>query len=308
MSKIAILGATGYIAKSLIYQLAGYDEYKVSLFSRSKEKVQSFLDTLTIKGMFSVYCYDEFKSEKYDAIINCTGIGDPIFLKKDPTAIFKVTEEMDEFVLSYLQKNPDTFYINLSSGAAYAQSTEKAIQINSKCIIDINNLVPSDFYGIAKVNSEAKHRSMLNFNIVDLRIFSFFSQFIDPEAGFFMSEIISCIKNKKILKTSADDMVRDYVGSQDLLNLIILCIKNKKLNDVFDVYTLKPIAKFELLDFFKEKYGLTYEILITEEYFSPTGKKIEYLSNNHKAESLGYLPVHTSLSGIESEMKLINFI
>lgn len=306
MNKIAILGATGYIAKSLIYQLTGYDEYEISLFSRSKEKVQSFLDTLTTKEMFSVYHYNEFKSQKYDVIINCTGIGNPILLKKNPTAIFKVTEEMDELVLSYLQENPETFYVNLSSGAAYVQTTEKAIQTNSKCIIDINNLVPSDFYGIAKVNSEAKHRSMFNFNIVDLRIFSFFSQFIDQEAGFFMSEIISCIKNKEILKTSEDDMTRDYVCSQDLLKLIILCIQNKKLNDVFDVYTLKPISKFELLNFFKKKYGLKYEILTTEEHFSPTGKKIEYFSNNHKAESLGYSPAHTSLSGIEFEMKFIN--
>jgi nucleoside-diphosphate-sugar epimerase len=303
MKKIAILGATGYIGKSLTYELSLNNEFDVFLFSRSKEKVTEFLKGIKGAEKFKAYSNDDFAAQSYDVIINCTGIGIPSVLKKSPAAIFKVTEEMDDMAMDYIEKNPATLYINLSTGAVYSGGMENPITEASKCVLNINSLAPSDYYAIAKINSEAKHRAQPNLNIVDLRIFSFFSHFIDLDAHFLISDIIDCLKNKKTFETSAGDMSRDYVCPYDLLALIKSVINKGNINDFFDVYTLGPVSKFELLDFFKKEYGFEYKIKAESERASPTGNKNLYFSQNKKAEEiLGFVPKHTSLSGIEEEM------
>ena len=299
MKNIAILGATGYIGKTLTYEFISEDKDNLFLFSRSVDKLKVFKNNKNIK----ILNYKKFNSLNYDVIINCTGIGDPNILRKDLNAIFKTTEEMDNMVLSYLVKNKKSIYVNLSSGAAYGDSFNKKIDENSKATFNLNNFKVSEFYSIAKINSEAKHRPLKDFNIVDLRVFAFFSRFVDVEVGFLMSEIVSCLKNKKTFVTDDNNLKRDYITGKDLLNLIRLIIKKGRINDSFDVYSLSPVSKFELISFLKKKYDFKYEII--------KGDKINktknfYFSNNKKAEKvLGYIPKFSSKTGIDSEIKYI---
>lgn len=308
MKKVAILGAMGHIGKSLIHQFSLKNEFEVSLFSRSKDSIDSFLYTFISPEavhLFHTDTNENFIARTYDAVINCTGIGNPAIFKNDPRQIFEVTEKFDELVISNLKQNPDTLYINLSSGAVYGKGIESGALSDTQSLIDINDLKPSDYYGIAKINSEAKHRALSNFNIVDLRIFSFFSRFIDLESTFLIADIIKSIKNKQTFLTNSDNIVRDFTCPSDLYDLIKLLIDKKQINDVFDVYSIKPILKFELLDFFKEKYGLHYQINETSNNQSPTGNKNNYYSKFDKASKIGFMPKFSSLTGIEVEMKYI---
>ncbi len=300
--KIAIIGASGYIGKSLVHKFSQEQEYEVFLFVRSKEKMINFLHTIEAINKFEVNYIADFENIKYDAVINCTGVGKPSDLTTNPANIFAVTEQFDNLILEYLQKNKNTLYINFSSGAVYPQTTSGDNATGAKTMLDINNLRPSDYYAIAKINAEAKHRAMPDYNIVDLRIFSFFSRFVDIQAHFLMSDIIGCIKDKTTLKTSEEDIIRDYVCPDDLYSLIRILFARQKINDVFDVYSLKPVSKFELLYFLRKKYALDYEIKSSSEHLSPTGQKNAYFSKNRKAADIGYVPKHTSLSGIGYEM------
>ncbi len=250
-----------------------------------------------------LYEYGDFFTHQYDVILNCVGIGKPSEFRKDAKSIFKVTEEFDNMILDYIEKSPDTLYVSLSSGAVYTHGMENGVTPESKFILDVHNILPKHMYGIAKMNSEAKHRAHEHLNIVDLRVFSFFSRFVDPDGGFLMSDIVRCIQSGTVLETSGEDMLRDYICTKDLYALIRACIEKKTLNEAFDAYSIKPVSKFELLDFFKEKYGLRYAIRTLHDSSSPTGAKNNYFSLNRKAESLGYLPVHTSLSGIDEEIQ-----
>ena len=49
----------------------------------------------------------------------------------------------------------------------------------------INHISEADYYGIAKLNSEVKLRALKDLNIVDLRVFGYFSRFIDLEVTVF---------------------------------------------------------------------------------------------------------------------------
>ena len=301
MKKIAILGSTSHIAKNLIYNFKKSDKCNLYLFARSKEKLNDFLKIINCSGKINIIDHNDFANEKYDVVINCIGIGDPKKLKDSGLEIFRLTEHYDNFILDYLKDNNSCVYINFSSGAAYGVDFSVPAENKKCCEININNICNKDNYGIVKLYSEAKHRSCEDFNIVDLRVFAFFSRFIDLDSRYFITELISCIKTKKELLTNNNNIVRDYIHPSDLFSLINICINSNKINDVFDVYSLKPVKKFEILDYFFEKYGLKYKIETGILGESATGIKDNYYSINHKAEDIGYDPKYSSMDSIIDE-------
>lgn len=305
MKKIAILGATGHIAKSLILNFKKSDKYSLCLFARSNEKLDNFLKSINYYNDIIKINLNNFNKEKYDVVINCIGIGDPGKLENIGSEIFRITEYYDNFILDYLKSNNDCKYINFSSGAAYGRDFSIPANELKCCEININQICDKDNYGIVKIYSEAKHRSCENLNIVDLRIFAFFSRFIDLDARYFIAELISCIKAGSEFVTSSNDIVRDFIHPIDLFNLVNLCINAKKINDVFDAYSLEPATKFEIINYFVDNYGLKYKVQSGILGVNVTGIKDNYYSINKKAEKAGYKPVYTSMDCIVEQSKAI---
>lgn len=306
--KIAIFGATGHIAKSLINGFCGTGKFELFLFARSLDRLGEFLTSIRCSDAVLSKQFSEFDYADYDVIINCVGIGDPGKLKNAGISIFRLTETYDNIILDYLEAHPNALYINFSSGATHGTDFCMPVDEASCTKLDINHIAPSDFYGIAKINAEAKHRALVNLNVVDLRVFGYFSRFIDLETQYFMSEVISCVKHNKEFVTGNENIIRDYVHPKDILSLIEKCIAKQSLNDVFDVYSLKPVEKFEILDYFSEEYGLKYVVKDNIIISTATGIKEHYYSNNKKAEKIGYFPQFTSLDSIIEETKAILLI
>ena len=305
LKKIAILGATGHIAKNLISNFKNLENYNLYLFARSSEKLNNFLKSINYSNNVEKINLNDFTGEKYDAVINCIGISDPGKLKTIGSEIFRLTEYYDNFILDYLKNNNSCIYINFSSGAVYGTNFSIPADQYKYNEINVNNISEKDNYGIVKLYSEVKHRSCGNFNIVDLRVFAFFSRYIDLNSKYFITELISCIKTRKEFLTDNNNIVRDYVHPNDLFNLINICINIRKINDAFDVYSLKPVTKFEILNYFAENYCLRYKIgsgILGENL---TGMKDNYYSINKKAESIGYVPRHSAKDCIIDEAKEI---
>ncbi|QJD82891.1 NAD-dependent epimerase/dehydratase family protein [Cohnella herbarum] len=305
-TKIAILGATGHIAKNIIMGLSKNTNYELFLFARNQERLQAFLkaEIADCSGI-AVHSFSSFMELNYDAIMNCVGIGDPAKLKKVGGDIFRLTEEFDNLALRYIENSPKTLYINFSSGIAYGSNFNTPADQNKTAVININNISSTDYYTISKMNTEAKHRSFSKFNIVDLRVFGFFSRYIDLKMPYFLSEIVNSLKRDKEFVTGSNDMVRDYIHPRDLVELIERCINIRNINDVFDVYSLEPISKFQMLEFFEKNYGLRVKIEKETEITSVTGLKSNYYSLNRKSDMIGYQPQYSSKDAIISELNYI---
>ena len=99
--------------------------------------------------------------------------------------------------------------------------------------------------------------------------------------------------------------MRDYIHPTDFACLVDLCIKQKKLNDAVDLYSLSPCSKSELLDYFVKNYDLKVTIDNEKNFNSITGKKSLYYSINKKASSLGYTPKFSSIQTIMEESKYL---
>ena len=264
-----------------------------------------FLTTIKVEKNTYPKHFNDFNLNKYDIVFNCVGIGEPAKLRNEILSIIRLTETFDNLVLDYLDNYPDTLYINFSSGAAYGTDFNESVNESTFSKWDINRITEADYYGIAKFHSEAKHRALKKLNIVDLRIFSYFSRFINLESKFLLTEIISYIKEGKEFITDSNNIVRDYIHPRDLHSLIEKCIEKYKINDVFDAYSLKPVTKFEILEYFKNKYGLHYIVKTDVNIIALTGSKDNYYSNNRHAEEIGYKPQFTSMDSIIQESKEI---
>ena len=302
--RIAILGATSHIAKGLILGFHGTENNELFLFARSPERVQFFLESIGAADsqLIKVKPFSEFSDNDYKIIINCVGIGNPARLANELLSIFTITEIFDNLVLEYLKKHSKSLYINFSSGAAFGTDFSSPVDVTSQARFNINAITDSEYYGVAKVNSEAKHRALKDFSIVDLRVFGYFSRFIDLQEKFLLSEIVTCLKNDKVFLTGAGNIVRDFVTPHDLLNLIKTCMAQNGINDVFDVYSAKPVTKFEIMEHFSLYHGLKYRVEKTYTPFSVTGLKDHYYSTNKKALSLGYVPEFSSIDGVGNEV------
>jgi len=270
--KIAILGSTGHIGKSITHGLC--NNHELTLFNRSNTQI----------GEQQTKSYNELNDAHahYDVIINCVGIGNPAKLDTLDVNIFNLTEQFDTLVLNYLQHHDSTLYINMSSGAVHTPFTA------------------STFYSIAKINSEAKHRSFPHFNIIDLRVFNYFTRYINLEYSYLITDILNHIIQDKTLITDTKNIVRDYIHPFDFISLIEKCIEASPINDAFDVYSLKPVSKIEILSLFEHQYNLKYTFIPAELHNTD-----KYYSTSHKASTIGYAPRFTSIKALKEESKHI---
>jgi nucleoside-diphosphate-sugar epimerase len=166
-------------------------------------------------------------------------------------------------------------------------------------------LSPEEYYGIAKFYSEARHRALAGFNIVDLRVFGYFSRFADLSEPFLVTDVVRAALAGREFVTGPGDIVRDYVHPADLCDLVLHAIERRGVNDVYDVYSAQPVSKHEILEEFRCRFGLRYRI---DESFRPvtaTGMKDHYYSNSRKAGVLGYFPQYTALAALVGETAAI---
>ena len=301
--RIAILGATSQIAQDLLLSFSRHKSYEFSLYGRNVELLEEWINIVNLDKKYQIQEYSNFNNnQKYDLIINFVGIGDPAKVQEMGNNIFKITEQYDEMVLEYLKCNKETKYIFLSSGAVYGGDYEKPVNENTVAMIDINNLGQTNWYTIAKLYAEAKHRSLSDLPIVDVRVFNYFSHTQDMSASFLITDIIHAIKNKEVFKTSSENIARDFITPPDFYNLIRTIIDFKPINIALDCYTKSPVLKFDLLSEFGSKFGLKYEVDKDIDIVNATGAKLNYYSTNKIAKNMGYTPTNTSIDGVIQEI------
>jgi len=302
--RIAILGATSQIAKDLILLFTTQNNHELILFARRPEVVMQWLTSVDLPSQYEVSVFASFSlDENFDAILNFVGIGDPAQAAAMGASIFDVTLKYDQMALSYLEQHPLCRYIFLSSGAAYGSSFDTPVDENTKAMVAINNLQPQDWYAVAKLYAECRHRSLPNLPIIDIRVFNYFSHSQDMSARFLMTDIVRAIRDNTVLKTSSDYIVRDFIHPSDFYKLVVALLASPATNVVIDCYSKAPIDKPTLLAGMQKSFGLHYEIITTSASVNATGNKPHYYSLNKKARDFGYQPSLTSLDGLLLEVR-----
>ena len=300
--RIAILGATSQIAKDFVLSLSVKSDHQLALFARRPEVVTQWLVSVNLSDRYAAANFAAFDSNKhFDAIINFVGVGNPAQAAATGATIFDVTLQYDGVALDYVRQHPACRYMFLSSGAAYGSSFDAPVDANTQAVVAINNLQPQDWYGAAKLHAECRHRSLPHLPIVDIRVFNYFSRTQDLNARFFITDMMRAIRDKTVLKTSADYIVRDFIHPSDFYNLVNAILTAPAANAVVDAYSKAPVDKPTLLVALQTKFNLQYEIVQMGAGVNATGNKTYYYSGNTRAAGFGYAPALTSLQCVIEE-------
>jgi len=302
--RIAILGASSQIARDLIFSFSRTPETHLHLFSRRPGEVTKWLADEGWPGRYPSDDYSAFSDQDFDAIINFVGSGNPSQTQALGNSILDLTQEYDTLALSYLNSHPQCRYIFLSSGAAYGSSFDEPAGENSKASVAINGLQEQDWYAVAKLYAECRHRSLKDLPIVDIRVFNYFSHTQDISARYLIMDILRAILSGETLTVSTDNIIRDYIGPSDFYQLVSGTLDASPSNDVIDCYTCAPVDKMSLLAAMQEHFGLKYEISATPAGINATGLKKNYYSLNKRAEKFGYRPANNSLENVIREARL----
>ncbi|MBF05419.1 hypothetical protein CL644_01795 [bacterium] len=290
--KIALLGATGYIGRSLLFE-AQTRGLTVIPYTRDIKKAEDIFRKYSIHLDNTLHIYSDLNKEKYDVIINAAGIGSQAQLAKKSQYISSVTESLDSMLLNYLEANPHTRVFTMSSGVVHSLDKQKESNDDASSI--------EDTYALAKEASEARHRTYKEYTIVDLRIFTFFSRFVDVNDTFLLSQIVASLENNEEFLTNPKDIMRDIITTEDLLDTILFLINSAPANAAYDIVSKGAVKKFELLNYLKDTWNLSYAIA-GDEQESPTGQKDSYCPSSNTLKEMGYNPKFTSLEGVHKEI------
>lgn len=305
MTRIAILGATSQIARDMIISFSTDEKIHLHLFARRTDEVKKWLAADGLSGRYPVDEFSGFAKQEFDAVINFVGAGNPAQIAAMGNSILDVTLRFDDLVLEYLRSHPSCRYLFMSSGAAYGSNFAGPAKRDTPAVVAINNLAPQDWYGVAKLHAECRHRSHPEFAIIDMRVFNYFSRSQDVSARFLITDILRAIRDKAVLKTSPDYIMRDFLHPADFHRLVSALLAAPVANAVVDCYSRAPIDKPSLLAAMKERFGLQYEITEATVGVNATGNKAHYYSLNTRAADFGYQPELTSLEGVLLESTMI---
>lgn len=303
--RIAILGATSQIARDLAVSFSGVTDEHLHLFARRPDEVTKWLASTGLSRGYPVDGFSEFAKQEFDAVINFVGVGNPAQAVAMGNSIFDVTLRFDEMVLDYQKAHPACRYLFLSSGAAYGSVFNEPVKRDTPAVVPINHLAPHEWYGVAKLHAECRHRAHPELPIIDIRVFNYFSRTQDLSARFLITDMLRAIRDKTVLKTSPDYIVRDFLHPSDFYRLVCALLSAPASNAVVDCYSGAPIDKPSLLAAMQNEFGLRYEVVEANASVNATGNKPHYYSLNTRAADYGYRPGLTSLEGVMIESREI---
>jgi nucleoside-diphosphate-sugar epimerase len=279
---IAVLGATGYVGRS-IGRLLADEGHPLVLFARNPKGLSGQVWPHGVEWRD----ISTFNASDFALVINAIGAGDPARVEALGADILDVTAFWDQRVLESM--GPATRYVFLSSGAVYGAQFDRPVDANSEISLPVNFLDRVPPYTMAKLQAEMRHRLARSRAILDLRIFGYADPSIDLRGRFFLAELARSVRDRTVFATTSDDMVRDYSGARELCALIGAWEGAGAPNGPLDLYTTSPASKLDLLKLFTARYGLQIEFA-AKTGPSPTTARRFYASTFRAAAELGFRP------------------
>ncbi len=256
IDRIALLGATGHIAKNIIVRGLIDPNQEWSLFSRRPQYVQTFIENEVVSPQpHQNLDYQDFEKTNYDVIINTVGITENEVLINHPSAIFEA-DSIDTRVLSYLLNGHEaTRYIHFSSGAVYGDVYDEEVTTEYSRI-PISPIEKEHYYGISKLYLEARHRAYPQLLISDIRIYNFFSRFIDLNSKYLVVQLINACREVRVFETSSEAIYRDFLHPDDLWAILQYLFDSKDAFPTIEPASLEKISKSDMIQLFVESFGL----------------------------------------------------
>lgn len=230
MKKIAIMGARGFVGKSLSEYLR--ERYEVYPITREQF---SILDENAVK---------QFLEEKnIDVIIHCANQGGSRKTGYDVRTPDVIGNNLKMFFNIERCLRPEMKFINFGSGAQYNKSRD-LVKVKEDTI---GQVIPQDDYGYSKyVMSKYIQNGNVNDNIYNPIIFGLYGKYEDYTFKFISNAIIKNLLGMPIVINQ--NVVFDYLYLGDFLRIIECLIETDVPNKEFNITPTESIDLVSIAD------------------------------------------------------------
>ena len=281
MSKILILGGSGFLGQHLVNKMQGsYD------FSFTAHDSKDFSDRIDILQPHSY----ESLLENTDTVINLIGQIDTDLQKFVQTNIVGSTN-----LLKSSKKNNVKKIILVSTINVYGDNKDRPSK-------ETDELKPQSNYGMVKMINEKLYENFSNLYGINITILRLAGVFGPGKVKGFFPQMINAVHNKDIILRPYNNgnHTRDLIYVDDAINGIIQAINyNSSGTNIFNISTGKRHSVNELISI-TEKISNTK---INIEYMDDKFDEESVWANNSKAqEILDFVPQTTLEDGIRKTL------
>lgn len=298
-TKLMLIGGTGFIGKGILgfylnkKNRTNFSQIIINSRKKDQKLVNSYKKFKNIKFLFKniskikklphadIYIYAASNSDekKYS-------------IKKNITNSINGFKNFLKIIKKNKQKNSK--YIYLSSGAVYGLNTERKKLNENKKNIEKNILELSEKkknYAKTKILCEKLIKSFsikFGYKFLIVRLFAFYGKSIPEKGHFFLSNIINAIKEKKKIKIKSKNLkatFRSFMHTDDLARwLIFLSNKASTKSPIYNIGSDRAHDLHAVLTNLEKKFKL--KIQMPKQ--NPLPKKIDYyIPSIKKAKKLG---------------------
>lgn len=252
MKKILLIGASGFVGKSLIEYFGDNDKYFSKIYTISRK---SFSLKKKYKSLKKIKI-DLIKLKKFPEI-------DYIMYLINSNGHKSYVKNFSKFkkLIGNLKYKPSILF--LSSGAVYGKRKKK-YHISEKFMVKTNkNNNYKNYkkkYALEKIYLEKKFQQLSKngYKVSIARCFTFYGNYI-LSYKYAISNILNSIirKKKTIVFDKNPNIYRSYMHSDDMCKWLLKIIKNSNVNcPIYNVGSNKEINMLELATFFSNRYNI----------------------------------------------------
>lgn len=289
--RIAILGAGSFVSRAILPYLLGRSDWETLLYTRAPDRLADWATEHRLPAdRISIEASEAFGGRACEVIVNFVGAGDPRLVNRMGEDILPLTVEWDERVLRQLARRPSTRYVFASSGAAAGGDFKVPRRPDSP----FRRPAGADHYARAKADAEQRHRTRSDLPIVDLRLYNFYSADMGAGLGYLVCNMLQAARARVTFTTDEHDIARDFLHPVDLASAIIAVLHSPPENVAYDLASIGPVRKFELLRRFRDQLSLKWEVRPSH----AAANKLNYYFEGFALKHLGFMPTFSSIDAV----------
>lgn len=267
MKKILITGGAGFIGANLIRKLVGFSDYDIFVIEKNNTNLWRIKDVLS-KIKIKYVNLEDFRrlsrvmnQIKPDFIFHLASYGVYPLFQSDLNRMISINIKGTINLINALKNQRITSLVNTSTCFVYK---EKKSKLKENDLLD-----PLNYYAITKLASELLLKKIAlvnNLPIINLRLFTPYGYYEDSQR-LIPTVILNALRNKKI-KLSSPNNIRDFFFIEDLVNLFLKIIKNKKISqykgELFNIGSGRQYSVEEIVAIIENLLGKKLNVIYGE--------------------------------------------
>jgi len=305
MKKVLITGGAGFIGANLIRKLVGLPDFNLFLIEKKNANLWRIKD-IAHRIKINWVDLEDFNNLskiinqiKPEIIFHLASYGVYPSFQKDINQMINTNITGTINLINSLKNHQILSFINTSTCFVYK---EKKIRLKENDSID-----PLNYYAITKLAGELLLKKIAinnNMPIINLRIFTPYGYYEDSQR-LIPNIILNALGNREI-KLASPNNVRDFIFIEDLVNLFLKIVKNKKISqykgEIFNIGSGQQCSVAEIISIVENLLSRKLKVIYGGGGYYQEPKNL--VADSSKAKKLlGWKVRHDIKSGLNKTIK-----